>query len=319
MKLLPLATRVRPTTLIVLVALVLLLAPGSALAQLGEPDPWENARVRIGPLAFTPTVSLKNLGWDTNVFNQPENPQTDYLVTPTGTIDWWLRLARARVHGVDEFSYAYFAKYHEQGGFNQNHSLTFEVPLARFKPYVRGSYLNTNDRVGFEIDARARHTKSAGQGGVVAQFTAKTGVDFYARYTRFRYIGDDTFLESTLAEQFNRKSTAVGATARYGLTPLTTLTLTSDWSEDRFDDTPQRDNRSFRFVPGVEFKPAALLKGSAKVGYRSFDALNVDIPDFTGVVAAVDLSYVLLGRIRFNALVKRDIEFSFETIQPYCV
>ena len=48
-----------------------------------------------------------------------------------------------------------------------------------------------------------------------------------------------------------------------------------------FDDQPSRNNNSLRVVPGVEFSPDALFKGSAKVGYRKFDALNVDIPDAT--------------------------------------
>jgi hypothetical protein len=45
--------------------------------------------------------------------------------------------------------------------------------------------------------------------------------------------------------------------------------------------------------------------------------LNINIPDFSGVVASVDLSYVLLGRTRFGLNVGRDILFSFETLQPY--
>jgi hypothetical protein len=152
---------------------------------------------------------------------------------------------------------------------------------------------------------------------VVTRLSAKTAFDLYARYSRFRYTGDDAFLGTTLAERFNRRASAAGATFRYSLTPLTALTLTGDWAQERFDETPTRDNNSIRLVPGVELAPDALLKGSAKFGYRRFDALNVDIPDFDGLVASVDLSYVLLGRTRFNVLFRRDIEFSFETVQPY--
>lgn len=302
---------------IALVALVLSFVPTHALAQLGEPDPAEQARVRLGPIAFTPTLSIKNLGWETNVFNSPDNPQEEFIFTPAGTINWWLRVGRARLVGVDEVSYSWFQKFPEQGGFNQSHSLTFEVPLARVKPYLTGAYLDTNDRVGYEIDARARHTETTARGGVVTRLTAKTGVDIYARYTRFRYTGDETFLDSTLAEQFNREAQGAGVTLRYALTPLTTLTLTGDWAEQRYEEQSTRDNSSLSIVPGVEFKPAALLKGTATVGYKRFDALNVDIPDFEGVVAKVDISYVLLGRTRFSVNVYRDIQFSFETLQPY--
>ncbi len=307
----------RPTIALALCLLGVLCGPSAARAQLGQPDPWEAARKRVGPLAFTPTVSLKTIGWETNVFNNPVDPKRDFVITPAGHMDWWLRAGRSRLHGTNEVWYARFAKFTDQGGLGQSHSLTFEVPLARIKPYVTGAYTDTNDRVGFEIDARARHTESAARAGVVTRLTAKTGIDLYARHTRFRYTGDDTFQGSLLAERFNRESSAGGATLRHSLTPLTQLQLTADWSDEQFTTQPLRDNRSFSIVPGVSFEPAALLKGTARVGYRKFDMKSPDVPDFEGVVASVDLSYVLLGRTRFTVRVNRDILFSYDTAQPY--
>lgn len=311
------AAGARLTIAVALCALGLLAAPTAARAQLGQPDPWENARKRVGPLAFTPTVSLKTLGWETNVFNNPVDPKRDFVIAPAAQVDWWLRAGRARLHGTNEVWYTRFATFKDQGGLGQNQSLTLEVPLARIKPYVAGSYLDTNDRVGFEIDARARHTESAARAGIVTRLTAKTGIDLYTRYTRFRYTGDDVFLGSTLSRRFNRESSAAGATIRHALTPLTQLQLTADWADEQFDDTPERDNRSFSIVPGVSFEPAALLKGTARVGYRKFDMKRPDVPDFQGVIASVDLSYVLFGRTRFTVRVNRDILFSYDTAQPY--
>jgi hypothetical protein len=60
-------------------------------------DGWDAAKWRFGPLAVTPKVELKNLGWDSNVFNESENPKSDFTATADVPIDWWLRFALSRL------------------------------------------------------------------------------------------------------------------------------------------------------------------------------------------------------------------------------
>jgi hypothetical protein len=67
----------------------------------------------------------------------------------------------------------------------------------------------------------------------------------------------------------------------------------------------------------VSFEPLALISGTASVGVRQFDPVPVDVPVFTGVISAVDLSYSLLGITRFGVKATRDIQYSFEFTQPY--
>ena len=90
------------------VVLLALAGRAPALAQSQEPDPWESARWRFGPFAVTPRVELKNLGWDSNVFNETEDPKSSFTTTVGAPIDWWLRFGRARLHGVDYFEGVYF-------------------------------------------------------------------------------------------------------------------------------------------------------------------------------------------------------------------
>jgi hypothetical protein len=290
-------------------------APGRATAQ--QPDPWEQARMRLGPVAFTPTIVVRNIGWDTNVFNTPVNPKGDFTVTAGGVTDWWLRAGRSRLHGSDEVVYAYFAKFDTERGVNQRHSLTFEFPLNRLKPYVQGSWLSSNDRPGYEIDARARHSEGAYRAGLVGRLSARTSLDVYASTTRYRFAGSAAFEGTYLAEVLNRKANGLGGSLRYSLTPLTTLSLSSDVQQERFPDSPVRDNNSFRIQPGVTFSPDALLKGSASFGFRKLNMLSATIPDFSGFVAAVDLGYVLRGATRFAVGYSRDVQFSYYVAHPY--
>ena len=65
------------------------------------------------------------------------------------------------------------------------------------------------------------------------------------------------------------------------------------------------------------FDPGALLKGSATFGYTNYKPQSVDLPGFKGATFGVDLAYTLLGSTRFSGTIRRDVESSYDTNQPY--
>jgi hypothetical protein len=283
-----------------------------------ERDPWESTRWRFGPFAVTPRVELKNLGWDTNVFNAPDEPKSDFTTTVGAPVDWWLRFGRGRLHVVDYFEGVYFATYSNQGGFNQRHDVTLTVRLNRLRPYVGGYYLSTNDRPGYGIDARVRHTESNGNAGAVIRLTSRTNLDLSIRQTTFRY-NDADYPGAPFSTTLDRTAISYGAQASYGITPLTTFTLLVDGMQERYTESPDRDNNGFRILPGVELNPHALIKGKAQAGYRKLDTLAPGMPDFSGLVANVELAYVFRGMTRFTVGLSRDIYFSYEVAEPFYI
>jgi hypothetical protein len=77
---------------------------------------------------------------------------------------------------------------------------------------------------------------------------------------------------------------------------------------------PARDADSWRVMPGVEFAPQALIKGSAYVGHRKFTPLLPRVlPEFSGVVADLGLSYTLLGSTVFGVSYRRDLTYSYSS------
>jgi hypothetical protein len=74
-----------------------------------------------------------------------------------------------------------------------------------------------------------------------------------------------------------------------------------------------------RLAPGFEFSPDALLKGRASVGVRRFKPVSGELPDYTGPVAAVELSFAPRETTRFDVKVDRDVQYSFEPLTPYYV
>ena len=290
-------------------------APASAQDQ--ARDPWEQGRFRIGPLSFTPAVAVRDVGWDTNVFYESEDPKEDFTARGSASVSWWLRAGGLRLIGTDSVDALYYREYESERGVSHGHTLRPEYRFNRLLLYASGSYASIKDRPGYEIDARARHEQTSAGAGFDVRFGGKTHLDLFAHQTTSRFAGDEEFEGTSLASTLNRRSDHASATFRYDLTKLTAFVVLGEVGRERFDESSERNNESFRIMPGFDFDQFALLKGKARVGYRRFNALSPAIPDFEGVVAEVDLAYVLLGRTRFGVQVDRDIQFSYEADQPY--
>jgi hypothetical protein len=89
--------------------------------------------------------------------------------------------------------------------------------------------------------------------------------------------------------------------------------------EDRFDFTQLRDSNSTVAGVQVSFDPYALIKGSARIGYRDYQPIMPGVPSFRGTTAAADLSYSLLGTTRFGVQIFRDVQYSYDVNEPYYV
>lgn len=302
-----------------LVIALLLCASARAFAQDAPTDPFETSRFRFQGVALNPGISVTNLGWDSNVFNSWVDPQGDFTFTVTPQTDVWVRMGPTRVKAHGSLGYVYFSEFSSERSWNTNDDFRFEVPLLHFRPYAGISYLNTRDRPGYEIDARVRRTENGFFTGADVPITRKTTFGGAFRRTTTDYAEGETFQGSSLRFSYNRTTDVYTGSMRYALTPLTTLLFDTDYVVESFDYEKIRDSSGIRVLPGVEFKPLALISGSAKVGFRTLNFKNEAVPDYTGLVASVNLGYTLMGMTRFGVQFDRDVLYSYEQTQPYYV
>jgi hypothetical protein len=282
------------------------------------PTPETLGRYRLGPLRFTPAVTLSQLGVDTNVFNESVDAKQDTTAAFGPKVDFWMRAGRGLVSGESGLEYFYFQKYDSQRSFGTTQRLRLEVGLGRLTPFGEVTYVNTRQRPGFEIDARARRTQFLGTGGFDMRVGGRSIVRASGARESYRFRANDEFLGSSLRQELDRDSTAAAVSWRQALTPLTTLVVETEQRWDRFVYSPLRDANAFKVTPGFEFKPFALVDGSLFVGYRRFRTLATEVPDYSGVAARIDLGYTLRAT-RLVGKVSRDVVYSFADIQPYYV
>lgn len=298
-----------------------LCSPRSAYAQ-GVPsdDPFAEAPVRIGFLALHPRVRVDNLGVDTNVFNDRENRRRDFVATVAPGAQMWMRTGRGLLSVDGGVESVYFGEFESERSFNSSVVGRYELRFNRLRPYVSASTLNTRQRPGYEIDARARHYETEFHAGTDLRTGSKGVIRVDLRRLHYTFAGDAVFAGRPLNDELNRTLNAVDVAWRQRLTVLTTWITRVTRESERFEFEDVRNSDSFRLTSGFELGRFALIRGSAFMGYRQL--LPADggvLPEFSGLTADVDVSYTAPTQTRLSAAVDRDVYYSYVRTTPYYV
>jgi hypothetical protein len=303
-------------------ALILLamatLQSGEVWAQ--ESEPPVAVRHQLGPVIISPTITLRDLGVDTNVYNDDSpNPAKDFAFTlvPAFTATVGRRRATLNLRSATEL--VYFAEQRSERSVNEDLAATARFTLGRIVPTAEFGYLNTRERVSQEIDVRARRIEQRGAVGMEVVLTRKIAAQVRGELWRIEFDGDDSLASRQLARELNRDTPAVSAAVRYAVTPLTAFAVTTEVSRSRFREAPIRDTDSRQMLFGVELHPRALISGSARVGYQSFQPLSAAVPDFSGLVGSANLVYRFRATTSLGFSFDRNVSYSYLPVEPYYV
>jgi hypothetical protein len=298
-------------------AILSVAVPRRAFAQdSGTPPNPSDASMRLGPVGLTPRLQIQDLGVDSNVFYAPDHPTSDFVAVIAPSVDASMRVGRAILSGTTTLQWMYFQKTANQRSLNLNQTARLDVPFTRIAPYVDGAYLHTRQRPNLEIDERVQQIEQRGGAGTVVHLGAFTSIDVSAAADHLDFSAGD-FGDELLANALNRDSRSGRVEIRRDLTALTTLIVRTDVQQDRFEFATIRNTDSLGVVGGLDFRPSALISGTAHLGFKATNAKSPLVPDFRGLVSDVNVSYVLREQTRFTMKVGRDVDYSFEDAWPY--
>ncbi|MGE5243073.1 MAG: outer membrane beta-barrel protein [Betaproteobacteria bacterium] len=306
--------------------LVALAMPAATAAQSDQPSPIDEvrqeSRLHVGPLYAQPTLQLKEFGIDNNVFNTyGDQQQSDFTFTLFPKADLSLPVGkRALFQATTAADLVWYQKYAGERSIDPRLDVRGRVFVGRITLFGERDYVNTRQRPNQEIDVRARHREEALTAGADVAVTPEISVLVAGHQFTTRYDAAAEYDNTSLQRTLNRVTDALEVKTRYRLTPLTSIAVRYDRLRDRFLLSPGRDSDSFRVMPGVEFRPEALISGSAYVGYREFTPSDPAVlPSFKGLVAELGLSYTLLGATTFAVSSSRDLTYSYDELQPFFV
>jgi hypothetical protein len=293
-------------------------AASIAHAQTPSPEAAPLARIQLGGLSLDPRLNIRDVGVDTNVFNTATDATRDVTLSVGPALDEWLHAGRAMVTGRSSLDWHYFQQSSSQRSVDASQLGAADIDLGYIVPHLSGGFEQTRQRLNLELDARVRRQTSRAAAGVTAKIGAKLSIDVAQERRRLEF-DDVIFHDVNLADTLSRRETQTTVTGRYVMTPLTTFVVRASHQADRFLSAAERNTDSVLVMPGLELKPLALIAGSAYVGFRRFSPRASDLPRFQGIVADVDLNYLLRDLTRIEIGVARDVDYSYDNVDPYFI
>jgi hypothetical protein len=296
---------------------VLALGTGAAGAQTSSAE--DRPPLQIGPVGVRPRLVLTNVGVDNNVFNESENPKSDFTFTASPDVELSLNPGRLKFTSMAGTDFVYFKEYTSERSVNRRFSGRAEVDLTMLRPFVSVATNHTSARANAEVDVRGRHHPYSYEAGTAVKLTERTSAGVLFRRAREEYEEGTFFRGVDLSTTLNASTTNYEGSIGAQLTPFTGLNLVVSQEQIRFDHEQVRDSDSLRIAPTLTFSPFAVLNGSASAGYRRFSGRDPALPDYSGFIASGSLGASLVDRYRIEGTFTRDIRYSYEEAVPYYV
>ena len=290
---------------------------GPLTGTLAETEPTAGV-ISLGPVKVAPGLTIRELGWDSNVFNDPESaiPKEDYLVAMQPDAAVFARLRFVKVSAYAGLDLNYFKEYTAENSTGHLLRGRFDLLLGRLRPFVAAGETKIRARPNGEVDVRADRQDSELSGGVAFDLSAHSLVYAAAVATEFAF--DDAFEgDVNVASTMTRDGNDYSAGVRTDLTPLLALTLLGGYHEDLFTYVPLRNTESYYGSAQLKFAPEGVINGSAAVTYRSMTPVDPTVRPFRGILGTVGLTYSFLEVGRLNLGLGRNLEYSFDTAEAY--
>ncbi len=269
-----------------------------------------------GRVKMAPGFVIDELGWDSNVFDERDDPKQDWVFrgTPDVLLFSSVRFARLSAYAGSELAYNH--KYKDERSAGREYRARLDLLFGLLHPFVAAGETRTRARPNGEIDVRADRVEREAGGGLSYEYGAHQAVYVSA------VIYNNEFRDSReegieLSTALNRESTNYSFGVRTDITPLAQLTLSGALQEDRFESMPLRDSDSRIATASLQIGAEAALSGTIGVSFRDFKPVDpiVTPNQLVGVEAAITYPFLEIGRLSFGF--RRGLEYSFDATEAY--
>jgi hypothetical protein len=297
-----------------IVSLALGLAAHSAAAQAVEAARTE-ARFHAGPLQLFPVLTVRDIGIDSNVYND-QTLREDFTYTVSPTLRTVLPIREARLTTKGGLDFRYFNTLKDQQSVSTSLGTELDTNDGRVRPFGAAGFVRSHERGGYDIDARAASAAAQAQLGARIALTPVTSFTGWVVREATSFDPGERFDGVLLGEQLDRVTRGTATGLRFDLTPFTSVTSAIEIDKTRFRYVPLRDANSIRFAPVVQFTSGAIIEGEASAGFRDFKPLDPRLARYRGFVARVKLEFAVANVTRVETEASRDVSFSYDDAQP---
>lgn len=272
---------------------------------------------RTGPVSVYPTVAVRDIGFDSNVYNDATGPKGDFTYTFAPRLYVVTPIGNSRFVGTGFGNLVYFQTYKDQQAVGGLFQARYEVMSPGFRPFATAGFADRRERRGLEIDERVRQRQTTATLGADMDVTTRTALTAWVGRVQTGWDRNALYDGVSLSEQLDYSTDIFAAGAKFKATPFTTIGMTAEVHRDRFERSPVRDADRLLIGPSVDFDAGASIVGHVRVGYQRFDPIDPIVADHRGVAAQADLRYTFRDLTEAKLETRRDVDYSYDPIQPY--
>jgi hypothetical protein len=274
------------------------------------------SRWKLGPFRLFPTISVRDFGYDDNLYfgGYNEGRKKDFTATLSPEIKAYWPLRNSFIFYLWENpEYAYYYRETQQRVFTNSYGAGLRsLLLGRF--VLSGEYGNDvhRRRLSSEFQIPVNDRTRSFRAGLSFETARKTsiGITYALRkisYEEINYNPED----ASVSQLLDREEREIGAEAYYQLFADGFLFVRGDYEEYRFlDDTALwRNSSSASFWTGLRFPLLGRMRGVLNLGYKKFDPKRAGEPSFQGLVGNTGLD-LRTGRFAVRLDFARDLVFS---------
>jgi len=272
----------------------------------------------IGRVRFAPGMTVREIGWDSNVFDKPEPqaPKSDWMASVQPDVSAFTRLRFLRLSAYAGSELTYYKTYDSERSVGHNVRARADFLLSRIRPFVGVGQIETRTRPNGEIDTRADRQEEELSGGLAFDLSPNSQV--YASTYRASIVYEDALEDGVnLGESMTRDGSSYEGGMETDITPLLSMQLAAAYREDVFTFEPIRNTQSWSGAATFRIAPEAIVSGVVVAGYRDMSFVDPEVSSFKGFVGTASLTYSLLEVARLSFALTRGVEYSFDTEDAY--
>lgn len=310
-------TRIAPAAFLLLAALLLAALPAAGQSYVSWREEWESvvqkAPLKLGPLRLFPGFSLRNLGYDDNIYFD-NAPKSDYTGTLSPEIRaYWPLGGTILLSASENPEYTYYARNSSRRAFTNSISAGLRVLLlSRF--VLSGEYKDYahRRRLSSEVGSLVTDLGQAWAAGLHFETANQTAIGLTAFRSDLSYESFEIGSEGLpLSRALNRTEQGGQAEVYYRAFSQGAVFLTVGQTEYRFQspDMAWRNATDRKAFVGARFPVGGSIEGTVSLGYKQFRPQAEARPAFSGLVGMASLA-VRAGRFAFRGRFGRDNVFS---------
>lgn len=292
---------------------------GPMTGTLADTEPTTGV-ISLGRLKVAPGITVSELGWDDNVFDEAEaeGPDEDYVAAFTPDIAAYTRLRWVRFSGYAGSTLTYYKKFDSESSVGYAWRGRADFLLSRVRPFVAAANNRSRTRPNGEIDIRPNRLEEEYSGGLA--FDVGPHSVFYASgsYNAFRFE-NATQEGIDLGETLSRESYATQFGLRTDITPLLSMQLYGSYQEDKFRAVPIRNSIAKSGNAIFRVTPEAVFNGIIGISYRDIHFADPGLKTYRGVLGSVAIAYPFLELGRFTLIGQRGLEYSLDNTEGYYI